>query len=80
MASTLKSETSYLVSTDIGIMQVKMKTVTGYDVEDIVADKARSQARAVQMANIGKAVDPTKPLGARTLPSIWLNNEVKLGS
>ena len=74
MASVLKSEKSYLISTDIGIVRVGIQLVTGYDVEDIVHDRAVSQARAVQMMQLGKIVDPTKPTTGRTLPSVWLNN------
>lgn len=74
MVSKLSEEQSYLVSTDVGIMQVKIQGVTGYDVEDIVRDKARSYARSVQMLSIGKMIDPTSPTAERTLSSSWLNN------
>lgn len=74
MVSKLVEEKSYLVSTDVGIVQVKLQDVTGYDVEDIVKDKAVSYARAVRMLTVGKMTDPTAPTGARTLPSVWLNN------
>jgi hypothetical protein len=75
MASVVESEESYLVSADIGIMKVHLQTVSGYNVEDIIRDKAISQARAVQFLNLGKMIDPTAPSTSRTLPSIWLNNE-----
>jgi len=78
MGSILESEKVYIVSTDIGIMRVHVQTVKGYDVEDIVRDKAISQARAVQFSQIGKVVDPAAPTKPRTLPSIWLNNETRL--
>lgn len=78
MGSKLVSESSYLVSTDVGIVQAKMQQVTGYDVEDIVRDKAISLCRAIQMLLAGKMVDPTAPVGARTLSSIWLNNDEEL--
>jgi len=78
MGSVLKSEKVYLVSTDIGIMKTHIETVTGYDVEDIVHDKAVSQARAVQFTNIGKMINPNAPTTSRTLPSAWLNNDTTL--
>lgn len=79
MVSILDSQSSYLVSADIGILQVQLQTVSGYDIEDIVHDRAISQARLVQLANLGKSIDPTKPVGARTISSVWLNNEVLIG-
>lgn len=79
MASVTKNSQSFIVSTDIGIVNVTLKTVTGYDIEDIIRDKAVSYARAIQLASIGKNIDLSKPTGARTLPTIWLNNEVDLG-
>ena len=78
MGSVLKDEKSYLVSTDIGILRVNIQTVTGYDVEDIVRDRAVSQARAVQLMQQGKTVDPTAPTTDRTIASVWLNNEETL--
>jgi hypothetical protein len=78
MGSVTKVQDSYLVSSDIGIMNVTLKTVTGYDVDDIVRDKAISYARALQMASVGKMIDQSKPSGARTISSIWLNNDVSL--
>lgn len=74
------SQSSYLVSSDIGLVQVKLRTVVGYDVEDIVQDKAFSQARAVQMLNLGKQIDQSKPTAERTIPSLWLNNTEELES
>jgi len=78
--STVLDEASYLVSADLGLIQVKLKNVQGYDVEDIVADKAISQARAVQFLNLGKRVDQSKPTSPRTISSIFLNNEEELES
>lgn len=73
-------ESAYLVSSDIGLIHVRIRTVAGYDVEDIVQDKAFSQARAVQMLNLGKQIDQGKPTAERTIPSLWLNNEEELGT
>lgn len=80
MGSKLEEESSFLVSTDVGIVQAKIQSVTGYDVDDIVRDKAQSLCRAIQMLVAGKMVDPTAPVGARTVSSVWLNNEEELPS
>ena len=80
MGSKLVSETSCLTSTDIGIMLVKIQAVTGYDVEDIIRDRAVSQARAVQFVQIGKIINPNAPSTERTLSSVWLNNEEVLST
>jgi hypothetical protein len=78
MASIEQSAQSYLVSTDIGIFHVRLSTVTGYDVEDIIRDRAISQARAVQMLYLGKQISPMMPVTPRTVPSVWLNNKEEL--
>lgn len=78
MGSTVVSKKAYLFSTDIGFARTEISEVVGYDVEDIVKDKAISQARAIQFLNLGKSIDPTKPIAARTIPSVWLNNEESL--
>ena len=78
MTSQLVREDSHIVSTDMGFFQVKVKTVKGYDMEDIVHDKAVSQARAVQLLVLGKKIDPTKPVASRSLKTLWLNNEEEL--
>jgi hypothetical protein len=76
--SQLVRQSSYVVSADIGLFQVRISAVTGYDVEDIIQDKALSQARAVQMLNLGKQIDQGKPQAARTISSLWLNNTEEL--
>lgn len=78
--SQIVRQSSYLVSADIGLFNVKLSTVVGYDVEDIVQDKAFSQARAVQMLNLGKQIDQGKPTAPRTISSLWLNNTEELGT
>jgi len=78
MGSTVVNTKSYFFSTDVGFVRTDITTVTGYDIEDIVHDKAISQARAIAFMNLGKSIDPTKPLAARSMPSIWLNNEESL--
>jgi hypothetical protein len=76
--SEVVKQSSYVVSADIGLFQVKLTEVRGYDVEDIVQDKSFSQARAVQMLNLGKQIDQSKPTAERTIPSLWINNTEEL--
>lgn len=78
MSSKITNETTHIVSTDIGIMHVSLQSVVDYDIEDIVHDKAVSQARAVQALYAGKQVDPTAPTASRTIKSVWLNNDQEL--
>lgn len=78
MGSQTVETKSFLFSTDIGFVRTNIHTVVGYDIEDIVKDKAISQARAIQLMSLGKNIDPTKPLAARSIPSAWLNNEEEL--
>jgi len=78
MGSKVVDKQSFFISTDIGFLRTDVMTVTGYDVEDIVRDKAISQARYISFMNIGKNIDPTKPLSPRSLKSVWLNNDEEL--
>jgi hypothetical protein len=78
--STILKETSYLVSSDVGLIQVRLRTVVGYDVEDIIQDKAISQARAVQLLGLGKLIDQSNPTSERSVPSLYLNNDEELES
>jgi len=78
MGSTVVSTSSYFFSTDIGFVRTDISKVSGYDIEDIIRDKATSQARAIHLLNQGKIIDPTRPLAARSIASSWLNNEEEL--
>jgi len=80
MAGIVTDTKGYLVSTDLGIFHVNLEQVAGYDVEDIVRDRALSQARAVQLLYLGKVISPMMPTTPRSIPSIWLNNEQELDS
>lgn len=78
MSSVVNSK-SYLVSSDIGNVLVKIDTVQDFDVEDIIRDRAGSQARALAFVNLGKTINPNAPLATRTIKSIYLNNTEELG-
>lgn len=77
MSKVLSSE-SFIFHTDIGTMLIRTSDVQRYDVEDIIRDKAVSQARAIQFLNLGKAADPNHPTVARTKSSIYYQNQEEL--
>ena len=66
---------TYLIATVLGNIAVRNDLVSGYDVEDIVHEKAESQARAIQMMNIGKDLKSNPNLPAEALPSVFANND-----
>lgn len=78
MAGIEVSSTVYLASTDLGICATRMSQVRGYDVEDIVRDKAVSQARAVQLLYLGKRIRPNMPTTPRTIKTVWRDNQREL--
>jgi len=78
MGSTVVDKNSYIVSTDLGLMRNDVTKVKGYDIEDIIRDRAISQARAIVLLNLGKNIDPTKPTAPRTISTKWLNNDEEL--
>lgn len=59
-----------LVPTELGGMTVETKYVVEYDVEDVVRSKAESQARLIQMANVGRDIRK-KTLNNKVLPSAF---------
>lgn len=77
MSKELSSE-SFIFHTDIGMMMIKVSDVQYYDIEDIVRDKSVSQARAVQLMNLGKGASANQPTVARTKSSVYFKNEEEL--
>ena len=69
---------TYLVSTVLGVVTVEFTNVSRYDVENIVRDRAYSQAIALRNLNKGKAVAPTQPVSDRTLQSIYVSTSEEL--
>lgn len=59
-----------IVPTELGGMTVEAKYVVEYDVEDVVRAKAESQARLIQMANVGRDIRK-KTLNSKVLPSAF---------
>lgn len=67
MSKTIGKQVT-LVPTALGGMTVEAKYVIEYDVEDVIASKAESQARLIQMANAGRDIRK-KTLNSKVLPS-----------
>ena len=62
---------SYLFHTDLGAAVLTVTTVNNYDVEDVIRDRAISQARSIQFLNQAKKSSPNDQRGARTLDSVY---------
>lgn len=69
---------TYLISTVLGNIAVKNDLVVERDVDDIVHQKAESQARAIQMFNLGKDIQNNPQLPKESLPSIFAYNDEEL--
>lgn len=59
-----------LVPTDLGGMTVTTEYLFEYDVEDIVRSRAESQARIIQMVNLGRDIK-AKTYDKVVVPSIY---------
>ena len=76
--SRIEASRFYLIPTALGNMGVKADLLSDFDVEDIIRNRSVSQARAVQMLNVGKLIDVNSVLPDRVLPSAFRNNEEEL--
>jgi hypothetical protein len=63
---------SYIFHTDIGVVNTVTSTVDGYDIEDIVADRAYSQAVDILFQTAASNVDINDPTSPRTMSSTYL--------
>lgn len=70
--STSTHKASYIFNTDLGNMLVNVDSVDGYDVEDVVSDKAFSQAQIVRFERLASRADVNALRGARTISSAYL--------
>jgi hypothetical protein len=78
--SQVTSSKAFIFHTDLGAVVVTLKQVKNYDVEDVIRDRALSQARCVQFLNQGRRFSPNHPRGARTLDSVYTNSGEELPS
>lgn len=77
MSQIVKTE-SYIFHTDLGPVIAQVNTVTNYDVEDIIHNRAISQALAVAFLNLGKQASPNDPVAARTIKSAFSSSQEEL--
>lgn len=70
--SEVTSTSTYVFHTDLGMMQTVEQVVSNYDVEDVVQDRAFSQAQELVFQNTAKKVSVNAPIGPRTIRSSYL--------
>lgn len=70
MSTTIPINT-FVFHTDIGAVVTQVNLVRRYDVEDIIHNRAISQARRILMINLGKRASPNDPSGPRTMNSVF---------
>ena len=61
---------TYIFSTDIGVLVSKLQDVEEYSVEDIIHDRSVSQARAIQFMRMAKAA-AGQPVAERTMETTY---------
>lgn len=76
--SQVEAQKMYLISTALGNVAVRTLLVSDFDVEDIVHNRAISQARQLQFINIGKKIDENALLPNEAIPTVFKDNEEEL--
>ena len=76
--SLIETKGVYLVHTDLGPVIVESSIVKRFDMEDIIRNRAISQAQAVQFLSLGKQASPNDVTGARTLKSKYAQSDEEL--
>ena len=69
-----------MTSTDLGVMSVEIRTVQGFNVEDLIRIKSISEARRVQFINLGQNINVNSPTTERTIKSVYFKNNIELPS
>jgi hypothetical protein len=69
---------SFILSTQLGPVTVEFKIEPRYDVENIIRDRAYSQAMAARLLNKGKSLNPNNLSGSRTLSSVYATTTEEL--
>lgn len=78
--SIVKKEKSYVFHTDMGSVVTRLMVVDQYDVENIIKDRAVSQARSVQFYNQAQRASVNDPKAPRTMESIFTKTAEELPS
>lgn len=69
--SALLGTNTFIFHTDIGPVITQVQTVSGYDVEDVIRNRAISQARRIQFVTLGQTANPNDQTAARTVASVY---------
>lgn len=76
--SVLEGSQTFIFNSQIGNVVVAVDQVRQYNVEDIVHDKAMSQAMAIKFLNISKDIDENIPLPRSAIPAVFRNTDEEL--
>ena len=72
--SVVKDTKTYLFNSDLGNIVIQVNEVEKYDIEDVIRDRAKSQARRIQFINLGKNIDINQTTTQRSKSSVYLKN------
>lgn len=70
--SEVTSSESFIYNTELGTMVIEVSEVKGYDIEDLVRDRAFSQAQILKFEAIAANLDPNAPTVPRTIKSSYV--------
>jgi hypothetical protein len=70
--STEVLTTAHIFNTDMGNLLVQFSEVDGYDVENVVRDKAFSQAQILKFTEVAATLDVNAYIGPRTIASSYV--------
>lgn len=69
---------TYVFHTDLGPVVTQINTIAKYDVEDVIHNRAMSQASRVQFINLGRKVGANGPKATRTIASTFTSVNERL--
>lgn len=73
--SKVVAEATHIISTDIGVMAITERVITGYSVEDIISERAHSQALVLKMLRVGKDATFTASTNPLDVQSKYKNSQ-----
>jgi len=76
--SIIVPQGSYIFHTDLGPVVVQSNVVINYGVEDIIHDRAMSQALSIRFLNLGNQASPNDPTAARTIATAYSQSQESL--
>jgi len=76
--STVVASNAYIFHTDLGPVVAQVEQVNNFDVDDIIHNRAISQALAISFLNLGNQASPNDPTAPRTITSAYSQSEETL--